>query len=136
MKKVVYFCFLLLLLASCSRPAWHKTADGVYVYCIANDKYPLKWSGNVVGCLADGDGDLISYKNNGEVKTLLQLSTKCWSYFAPKKKISPIKDIIDCADNWETLSLRNCVTEDRMSAIRHYKTLSSVICTLCPMCFV
>ena len=103
MKKVVYFCFLLLLFASCSRPTWHKTADGVYVYCIANDKYPLKWSGNVVGCLADGDGDLISYKNNGEVKTLLPLSTKCgvaseWEYI-PYKNYKYLGELDDNEPN-------------------------------------
>ena len=66
-------------------PAWHKTADGIWVYCIANDKHPLRWEGDVAGCLADGEGQLISYKKNGAVKKCQTICArlgvaKDWNY--------------------------------------------------------
>lgn len=92
MKKLVsllYFLGVLLLLASCSHPSWHQTGEGTYIYCIAKDKYKLRWTGDVVGSLANGNGQLIAYTEDGEIKESQALSTKYgvsnqWTYLPCK----------------------------------------------------
>lgn len=76
MKKTLLFCLGLLVLSSCSRPAWHRTTEGTYIYCEAKDKYLLSWKGNTKGSLADGRGQLVSYKKDGEVKDNQIFETK------------------------------------------------------------
>ena len=102
-QKIVYSIVLLLALTSCNRPTWHKTADGVYLYCISNDKYPSKWTGNVVGCFADGNGELITYNKRGDIKSRQSLSTvlgvsKEWNYL-PYKNYKYLGELDDNLPN-------------------------------------
>ncbi len=87
MKKVLLLCFGLLLLNSCKHPSWHKTTEGIYIYCIANDKYKLSWKGDTKAGMADGEGRLVSYNKEGEYKEQQGLKVnwgvaKEWNYIS------------------------------------------------------
>ena len=89
MKSRIFLCLGLILLVSCSHPTWHRTSEGIYIYCIAKDKYHLSWNGDVAGCLANGNGQLISYNKDGEVKEYKTINTKLgvaeeWNYLPCK----------------------------------------------------
>ncbi len=87
MKKVLLLCLGLLLLNSCKHPSWHKTTEGIYIYCIANDKYKLSWKGDTKAGMADGEGRLVSYNKEGEYKEQQGLKVnwgvaKEWNYIS------------------------------------------------------
>ncbi len=72
---IITFFLAALFLSGCSSPTWHRTNEGLYIYCEANDNYILCWEGDAHGCFAEGRGRLVSYKN-GKVKRTQVLEPK------------------------------------------------------------
>lgn len=75
MKKLLFLSLCLLALVSCSKPEWHRTGQGIYIYAEADDKLTLNWTGSTNGCMAEGPGCLIGLNANGEEKSRVNLDT-------------------------------------------------------------
>lgn len=80
MKKLRGFRLVLIVLITsvfvgCSTSEWHRTSEGTYIYCIADDSYNLVWEGKTNGCFAEGKGDLVSYNKEGQEKERITITT-------------------------------------------------------------
>ena len=79
MRKILINLTLIVLTTSvffsCSTPKWHRTSQGTYIYCIADDTYKMVWEGKTNGCFAEGEGDLVSYNEKGQEKERITITT-------------------------------------------------------------
>lgn len=75
MKKLTLWLSIFLLVG-CSKPAWHVTSQGYYIYTEASKKSKLVWEGPVEGNFAHGEGNLIQYNEEGCELSRQSLQTK------------------------------------------------------------
>lgn len=76
MKRLLLLITAILALASCTKPHWVQTNDGKYIYGKFKDKYDIVWDGPANAVLADGNGTLSFYNDEGLLKESIKVSTK------------------------------------------------------------
>ena len=67
MKKILFTLTIAISLVACggSKPAWHITSEGYYIYGEVSKKGVLSWEGSSLGCFAHGEGYLRAYDETG-----------------------------------------------------------------------
>lgn len=76
-KMKVLPLVMVMMLSSCSsdKRDWIKTKEGVYLYGqIVKDKSVYSWEGAVSGCIANGQGKLTVFSNNGEYSDVAKVT--------------------------------------------------------------
>ena len=76
MKRLLILIVSILTLAGCTKPHWVQTSNGKYIYGKIKDKYNLVWDGPCKAVLADGNGTLSSFDDEGQLKESVQVTTK------------------------------------------------------------
>ena len=76
MKRFLLLTISILALAGCTKPHWVQTNDGKYIFGKFKDKYNLVWDGPCNAVLADGNGTLSSFNDEGELKESIKVSTR------------------------------------------------------------
>lgn len=67
MKYLIHLILVVLIanvFFSCSTLEWHRTSQGTYVYCIADDSYKMIWQGETFDDLIHGQGVLKVFKGD------------------------------------------------------------------------
>ena len=76
MKRLLILIVSILTLAGCTKPHWVQTSNGKYIYGKIKDKYNLVWDGPCKAVLADGNGTLSAFDDEGQLKESVQVTTK------------------------------------------------------------
>ena len=76
MKKLLLLFSIIILSVGCSKPTWHVTSQGYYIYGEVSKKGALYWDGPTIGCFVHGEGSLLTYNKNGSEISSQTLRTR------------------------------------------------------------